>query len=167
MAKLYELTSNLAQLLTAIEEGEIPEEAVADTLEAVEGEFDAKCDDLVSFIKNMTVEAEAIKAEADKLVERYKAKINRIESMKSYLREQLFKVGKVKHESARHLVTFRRSAVLNVDTDNYLEWARINAPETIKRTVTEKPIAESIRELMKHGDVPHVSEEIRYNIQIK
>lgn len=168
MARLYELTSTYASLIAAIENGEIPEEAVADTLEAVEGEYEEKCDNVISAIKNLQAEAEAIKAEADKLIERQKAKIRQVENLIAYLTESMNRVGKTKHESAKHLVTFRASKALEIDdVDAYLAWAKEHAPETVKTTVTEKPIAAEIRNLLDKTEVPHVHIAVRQNIQIK
>ena len=44
MASLYELTGELMRLFEMLEDPEMDEQAVRDTMEAVEGEFDAKVD---------------------------------------------------------------------------------------------------------------------------
>ena len=45
--KLYEIAEQHRQLLDLIKEGEIPEEAIADTLECVEGELNAKAESII------------------------------------------------------------------------------------------------------------------------
>ena len=61
--KLYEIANDYLALLQAIDEGEIPEEAIADTLEAIEGEIEFKADNLACVLKTLNAEVSAIKAE--------------------------------------------------------------------------------------------------------
>ena len=63
--KLYEISSQYNQFLQAVENGDIPIEAVSDTLEAIEGEFEDKADNIACLIKNKEAEMLAIKAEKD------------------------------------------------------------------------------------------------------
>ena len=51
--KLYEIANDYLALLQAIDEGEIPEEAIADTLEAIEGEIEFKADNLACVLKTL------------------------------------------------------------------------------------------------------------------
>ena len=68
--KLYEISNEYNQFLQAVEDEEIPIEAVADTLEGIKGEFNEKADNIACMIKNQEAEMLAIKAEKDALNKR-------------------------------------------------------------------------------------------------
>lgn len=116
--KLYELTAAYNRLQDDIESGNIPEDAIADTLEAVQGEFDEKVDNIACLIKNLKTEAEGIKAEEQALAERRRIKENRIKSLTEYLSEALISAGKRNLETARNALSFRRSYTLEIDDEN-------------------------------------------------
>ena len=44
--KLYEIANDYLALVQAVEDEEIPEEAISDTLEAIEGEIEVKADNI-------------------------------------------------------------------------------------------------------------------------
>lgn len=168
MATLYELTEELTRLLEDIRNGEIPEEAIEDTLEGLGGEFEEKCDDIASAIKNIRAEAALIKAEEDNLAKRREKKEKLAERLTSYLSSALIKVECKKLESARNSISFRASTVAKVlDKEAYIRWAEINAPTTLKKVVEVKPLLEEIKLKAKTSELPYVEIQTRQNIQIK
>lgn len=167
--KLYELTGELKNLFDDIESGVIPEEAIADTLAMVEGDFLDKVDDVACAYKNYLAEAEAIKAEAKRLSERAKRKENCAEKLKDYLSYNLMAVGKDKYESAKNAISFRRSEALKIDDEaSFIEWCKkrkkafLAVKEEVK--VDKKAITEAIKGGFSHDGV---SIESKMNIQIK
>lgn len=122
---LYELMSGYKNFLTAVENGEIPEEAIADTLEAIEGDIDEKIDNIACVLKVLEAEEAAIKAEEDRLAQRRKAKANAKERTKTYLSEMLTALGKTEFESPRNKITFRKTPgkVVIADEKAFIEWA--------------------------------------------
>ena len=90
---LIDLTNDYLKVKEMAENGEIPFEAVADTLDGLEGEFDGKADGIASLVKRLTAEAGAIKSEEDNLYKRRKAKENAAERLKSYLLGQMTQIG--------------------------------------------------------------------------
>lgn len=127
--KLYELAQDYENLLMAIANGDIPEEAIADTLESVELMLDEKADNIACLIKQLTAEAEAIKAEEDKLKARRTAKLNRAERLTNYLAECLTNGGRTKIETARNVISFRKTPpkVVFDNEKGFIEWAKIHA----------------------------------------
>ena len=83
--KLYELTNDYMDLLYAIDNEEIPEEAITDTLEAITASIEEKADNIACMLKGLEAEAQAIKAEEDRLKERRQAKERAYEKIKAYL----------------------------------------------------------------------------------
>ena len=166
MASLYSLTTEFATLLDAISEGEIPEEAIADTLEGLQGELDEKIDSVLDAYKTLKAEAEAIRAEEKRLAERRKRKEAAGEQIKEYLASELKKIGKATHESARHHVSFRRSSrVVITDEDAFIKWALDNDRDDLYRVkVLRDPDKDA---LSKAGEIPFVTLEENSNIQIR
>ena len=101
---LYELTDEYLKLLDAIDAGEIPDEAIEDTLAGIEGEIDEKIDSLACIVKELNAEASAIREEEKTLAERRKAKENKAERLKDYIRQSMEASGKQKVETARNRV---------------------------------------------------------------
>ena len=167
--KLYELTGELKNLFDDIESGVIPEEAIADTLAMVEGDFLDKVDDVACAYKNYLAEAEAIKAEAKRLSERAKRKEACAEKLKDYLSYNLMAVGKDKYESAKNAISFRKSEALKIDDEEgFIAWCKkrkkafLTFKEEVK--VDKKAITEAIKGGFSHDGV---SIESKMNIQIK
>lgn len=166
--KLYEIASDYARLLEAVETGEIPEEAIADTLESITSIIEEKADNIACMIKNMKAEAEAIGAEEKRLKERRLAKEKRIESLTAYLSETLQNMGLKKVETARNRISFRKSEKVAIaDEVAFLEWAKVSrgdfltyAEPTLNRT--------AIKDAIKGGaEIAGAKLETNQNIQIK
>lgn len=106
---LYEINEQYRAFLAAVEDGEIPEDAVADTLEAIEADFDEKADNLACLIKELLAEADGIKKEADNLTARYKAKKNRVEWLKKILFYNMQAMGRQRLETARNRLAIKKT----------------------------------------------------------
>jgi phage host-nuclease inhibitor protein Gam len=167
--KLYELSKDYENLILAIENGDIPEAAVVDTLESIEVLLDEKADNIACWIKQLTAEAEAIKAEEDKLKTRRTAKLKRAERLTEYLAECLTNAGRTKIETARNVISFRKTPP-KVVFDNekaFVEWAQVHADSFLnygKPTVDKT----AIRVALENGaEIEGVRMESSANIQIK
>ena len=166
--KLYELAADYEAFIAAMEAGEIPEEAIIDTLESIESAIEVKVDNIACLLKNLAAEAAAIKAEEDKLAERRKSKEKSHERFKAYLSDMMLKCGKTKFESARNKISFRKNDAVSIDDEEkFLEWAAVEHNEyltykspSINRTAIKKAIESGIK-----IDGAHI--ESRQNIQIK
>ena len=164
--KLYEIANDYLALLQAIDEGLIPEEAIADTLEAIEGEIEYKADNLACVLKTLEAEAAAIKAEEKNLAERRKQKENAGERIKSYLSDVLQRLNISKIETARNKITFRKSDSVVVD-DTFIKWAQDHRADLLKFS---EPTADktAIKAALKEGaEIEGAHIESKQNIQIK
>jgi len=117
MNTLYELTGQYAELLSAIESGDIPEEAISDTLEALGGELDEKIDNCACIVKQLDSEAAAIKAEKAMLAGRQSVKEHQRDRLKDYIRQAMQLAGKKKVETARNCVSVGKAQPKAVITD--------------------------------------------------
>ena len=131
--KLYEITEEYRTLQEAIDNGEIPDEAIGDMLEAVSVPFDEKIDSLATWVKEIDAENLAIETEIKRLSDRKRAKSNLKDRIKESMCNAMAEVGRNKVETARNKVTTRTSSRVNVisldallaseDADNYVSYS--------------------------------------------
>lgn len=98
--KLYELTEQYEEVMNFFYDGETDEQTILDTLESIEGEIEDKADNYARMIKNLSAEAEMVKAEADRLNRRYKSLNARAEWLKGTLKANMEFIGKTKFKTA-------------------------------------------------------------------
>ena len=111
--KLYEIDSAILECID-IETGEIID---TERLDALNMERDAKVENVVCWIKDLKAEAEAIKAEKQKLAERQKVAENKAESLKKWV---AYALGGQKFSTAKCAVSFRNTESVEV-TEEGLE----------------------------------------------
>jgi len=95
--KLYEITSQyneaLNTLSTMVDEGSLPVEAMSDTLEAIGGELQEKAKNVGAWIKNLEIDAKALKEAEAAFAARRKSIQSRLDWAKEYLHSNMEKSG--------------------------------------------------------------------------
>lgn len=126
MPSLYEINQTRKEFLDKIAAGDIPEEAIPDTLEALDGEFDEKADDTACYVKQLLSDAQAIKEESANLNERAAAKVHKADRLMDYLYQQFKERGKDKLETTRNVLKIRKNppAVQIDDEAEFIHWAK-------------------------------------------
>ena len=162
---LYEISNEYQQFLSAVEEGEIPEEAIPDTLESIRDDFQIKADNIACYIKNLKAEADAIKDERDKLDKRAKSKTAIADYLKRYLSEAMQRTGITRIETSRNALSFRRSSALFIaDEEDFKQRHADLCKKEINVTI---PRAE-ITKMIKDGkDIAGAELCTKLNLQIK
>jgi cell division septum initiation protein DivIVA len=161
--KLYEVAGFLQQVIDAVNaqaeqaEGEISEDW-SELLDAVTEERDIKALGIASYIKNLTAEAEAIKAEKQKLAKRQAATENRIESLKNYLSAYLRQGEKI--SDATTVIGWRKSTVLHILDESAIPDAYFK----VERTPMKTEIKDAVKNGAEIGGVELVEKQ---SIQIK
>ena len=166
---LYELMTAYKDFLSAVENGDIPEEAISDTLESIEGDIDEKIDNIACMLKVLEAEEKAIKDEEDRLAQRRKVKANTRNRLKEYLSEMMLSMGKTEFESSRNKITFRKTPgkVVFDDEKAFIEWAQVNADSFLnygKPTVDKTAIKVA---LTNGAEIEGVRIEIGQSMTIK
>lgn len=166
--RLYDIANDYLELLQAIENDELPVEAVADTLEAIKGELDEKADNIGCLLKSIEADITAIKTEEQRLAERRKTKEKAYDRLKQYLSDTLQGLGIGKVETARNVITFRKSEVAEVNESAFLEWAKANRVDLITVKVTESANKTEIKKELKAGtEIPGAVLVTKNNLQLK
>lgn len=166
--KLYEIANEYLALVEAIENEELPEEAVADTLEAITAEIEDKADNIACLMKSLNAEAEAIREEEKRLAKRRQAKERVAERLKGYISETLQRAGIASVETARNKITFRKSESVEINDEVFFKWANENGRFDLLSYSAPTANKTEIKKTLKEGaGIEGAVLRINQNIQIK
>jgi len=145
MAKLYELTGAMAALAEMEED-----QAVIDTLEGLEMEFNDKANNIVLYERNINSYIEGIDSEIKRLQARKKSLNNRISSMKDYLRDNMERSGISKIECP----LFTISCVKGRDMANVIDEEALPDDCVKTKVIIDPDKAEILKKLKAGEEVP-------------
>jgi len=151
MATLYEIDNAVLTAINNIydktnpETGEIIDASVIEDLKALDElqiERDKKIENISLYIKNLESDAEAIKGEADKQIDRAKRKKSRAESLRKYIANSLLTAGETKFETERVALSFRKSTTVNITDINALpeEFIKVKTETSADKSAIKKAI---------------------------
>jgi hypothetical protein len=128
---------------------ELPAEVIADTLEALQGDFEHKATSTAAYIRTLEAEASAIEEAHKGMERRHKALTRHAERLRGYLKEQMERTGMVKIKNCYLTLRLQANPPSVVVEDEEL------VPECYKRTETVTKIlrAEIARALKAGEDV--------------
>lgn len=122
---LYELTTEYMELLAMLEDPDVDEDLIADTLEGIDGELEVKADGYARVMRQMDADAKAIKAEEERLANRRKSLENRAANLKSRLQQMMEITGKIKFKTELFSFGIQKNPAAVVIDEQYIE----NIPE--------------------------------------
>lgn len=96
MKTIRELTGEWLTVYDMLSDPDADEQAIADTLEGIEGELEIKADNYAAIMATMKADCQALKAETDRLTTRRQTIENRIDRMKENLELMMRATGKTK-----------------------------------------------------------------------
>jgi len=148
--KLYEITDQHRDLLGMVEREELSASDIADTVDALEGEFGSKADSLIRVVKGFDGDIDAIDSEIKRLQARKSAFKNRQQSLRDYLKFNMQKTGIKQIKCPLFTISLaagRDQAIID-DPDQLPD-------ELVEARVTIQPKkAEILRKLKAGEDVP-------------
>ena len=144
---LYELTSEYLDLLAMLEDPDVDEELINDTLEALGGELEVKADGYARVMRQMDADAKAIKAEEERLANRRKSLENRSAALKGRLQQMMEITGKVKFKTELFSFGIQKNPAAVVMDEQYIE----NIPECYLIIQEPKIDKQKIKEDLKAG----------------
>lgn len=170
MSYLYPIETALLSLFDRIDDGEVSAEDAADTIEALELEYEAAVDGAATRIKELDILEAGIKNTIKDLQGRLKSVQD---AKKTYDRVTVFsmqRLGKKTIETPRHKISIRRNppSVVIENEALFIDWATYNAPELLRKTETYKPNRDAIKDAIEHGEaVPDAHIEQGESLRIK
>jgi hypothetical protein len=159
MASLYDLSIEFLQVAQALEEMDLDQETIEDTLESFQGSIEEKAENIIKYTKNLEAMAEARKAEAKRLNELVAKDTKKAERLLNYLDESLRMIGKKKLTAGIFEVGYRKGVeVVKVDESRlplFVERPDLYIP------VEPKPIGKpELKKMLKEGaEIPGVTLE--------
>ncbi|MFA5099481.1 MAG: siphovirus Gp157 family protein [Candidatus Omnitrophota bacterium] len=164
---IYNITAEYMRLLDAIASGEIPEEAIADTLEAVEGDFTYRIDNVSCYIKSLRAEAKAIKDESDILAARAKIKLNEADRLTEFIKNAMTSAGKNKLETPRCKITIKQNPESVTVGADFISWAMVHNEELLSYADPAPDKAKIKSELQAGVEIPGCTLTRGERIEIK
>jgi hypothetical protein len=140
--KLYEITGALADLSSM----DMNDEAVKDTLELVQGDFNDKAVSIIKLAENLEADTAAIDAEIERLKSRKQVIVNRQKQLREYLLHNMEVSGITKIECPLFTASIRKgSESVEIENEDSLP------DEFIKVEVVTKPDKNAIKAALKSG----------------
>jgi hypothetical protein len=104
--RLYEIAETYLRALEDLADVEdLPEQAIADTLEGLQGEFEAKAINVAGYIRNIEAEASAIEGARKGMERRQRALTRHAERLRDYVKIHMERTGVPKLKN--HYLTLR------------------------------------------------------------
>ena len=161
---LYEISDQYLAALEQLEELELDEQSIKDTLEAITGEVEEKSIAVAKYFQNLEAEAKTIKDAMEKMKLRHDALKNQAQRLKDYLKENMERTGITKIACPYfELAVVKNPAHVVIDDADAL-------PKDAVTIVTTKKIDKKvIREKMDEtgGGVPGAHLEQTTRLRIK
>ena len=155
---LYEMTAEFKAVAQKLEELELDDQTIADTLEGYSADFENKVIAISSFIRNLESTAEAIKqAEAD-MYARRKTLDSKVEHLKSYVLTNMKAIGMDKVECPLFKVSIRNNAPSVVIEEGLVLPAKFSVTKTVV-----SPDKKALKEAIEAGEVVEGVSLVRSN----
>lgn len=159
MSTLYELTQQAKDLYELLQNDDIDIQTFNDTVEAIGTE--EKLEAYAKIIRQFEADAEAFKAEKDRLADRQKSAENSVDRMKKMVIEFLNAIGKTETKAGIFAFKLSESKSVRVDDDGKLDKQYLipQEPKIDKAT---------IRKIMLTGEpVSGCSWDVKIGVRIK
>jgi len=159
---IYELKSSYKKLQQLAENGEFDEEAISEAMEQINEDIELKAEGYGLVITNLQANANALKAEMDRLNERKKAIDMNVSRMKENLSEALLLSERTKFKTDHFSFSFRKSETVNIIDQSLI------ATDYIKIKTTAVADKAEIKKALKNGVlIDGVTLVKKQNLQIK
>lgn len=150
---IYEIDNAIQELLANVdaETGELMIDT--DALDALQMERDSKIENVACYIKNLSADVAALKAEENALAERRKAAEKKIERLKAYLADAL---NGQKFQTAKCAVSFRKTQSVELG-ESFIAWAEKNNEHLLRYKEPEANKVLIKKLLIEGAEIPNAS----------
>ena len=148
MSTLYELTEDYMNLLALAEDPDIDEQALADTMEGIEGALEDKAEGYAKVIRTLEGDAAACDAESKRLRNKKQTIENNIKRMKTALQYAMQATGKTKFKTALFSFGIQKNPASVVMDEQHIE----NVPERFLIRKDPEINRKAIKEAINSGE---------------
>ncbi len=106
---LYQIADTYAQAVEKLSDEDLPAEAIADTLEGLQGDLQTKATNVAMFAQNLESLAEQIKKAEYAMSHRRKVLENKAESVRNYIKENMERAGIQKIECPHFKLSIKKN----------------------------------------------------------
>lgn len=106
---LYQIADQYIDSMKALQDMDIDEQTLADTLEGLSGDMEVKSTNVAMFMRNLENTAAAIKEAEKAMAERRKVIENRIDRIKIYLKDNMERTGITKIECPYFVISVKKN----------------------------------------------------------
>ena len=145
MPKLYELTTDYQAVWQLVEDDTTDLAVIEDTLQALEGDIEVKAASIATFIRGLTYDIDAIKAEEKRLADRRKAMENRVTAIKTYVQSQMEAAGLSKIKTSTQTISLQNNPPAVYIADERLIPAKYLTVIPQTTVADKKRIAEALK----------------------
>jgi len=147
MVTLYKLTEQQRELKEMAGNPDMPEGALDDTFQALEGQFNEKAVAIIHVVHDMDDDIESLDAEIKRLTARKKVVSNKKESIREYLRTNMEANDITKIDCPLFTITLAKGRdVCVIDDEEKIP------DDFVEVTVTTKPDKKAILKKLQAGD---------------
>ena len=145
---LYELTGDYLTLLSMVDDPDVDEQTLLDTMEGIKGELEDKAVGYAKVMKNMEAETAGLKAEIDRLTSRKRAIDNNVARMKTALQQSMILTGQTDIKTDLFSFKIQKNPAAVVMDEQHIE----NIPD--KYLTYHEPTVNktAIKEALKAGE---------------
>lgn len=149
---LYQIESNIKQLLEMYENQEIDSDSFNEALNNLQMMESDKIDSAISFVKSLKAETSAIKEEEKRLKERRQTKEKTIDNLMQYINDYMNRKNIKKFETARNVLSFRKTPkkVIIEDMAEFYKWAEYFHRDLLKEKI--EPNLTAIKSYIESGN---------------
>lgn len=143
MTALYQITDQHRELLHLADEADLDPQMLADTLDGLAGDFEAKAKSVAMFIENLQTSADAIQQAAKLMHQRAQRLTQRAEAIRTYLKINMEATGITKISCPWFVISLRKNPprVEIIDEaavpEKYRVWPEPPPPSIDKRALLE------------------------------
>ena len=147
---LYQLADQYEEALSTLLDADLPPEAIADTLEGLQGAIEEKAKNVAAFVRNIEASAEAIRAAEKQMAERRQMLERKAQRIREYLLTNMQRAGISKIDSPWFSLAVRDNPeAVAIDDEAALPAEYVRVKEV------RSPDKAAIKDALKAGqDVP-------------
>ena len=147
MANIYELTADMMKILSMMDDPDLDQQTLKDTMEGIEGAYEDKFDGYAAVIRQLTSYINELDEEKNRIEARKTSFENNVKKMKKIMLESMNLTGKTKFNTAKNSFwTQKNKASVVIDAKSV--W---DIPEDFRRYKDPEPDKTKIGEAIAAG----------------